>query len=1058
MMHKEFRWITLAALALGSGLLSAQSVDTGILGKTTDTTGAVVVGASVTITQPSTGFTRTLTSGQDGNFELRYLSPGEYTVEASAPGFRSERRTGVVLQIGQQARLDFTLQVGGTTEAVEVTAAGVLLQTENASLGEVVTSERIKSLPLNGRNFVQLGALTPGVTVSGSGAGSTAGRFSANGARDVNMQVSFDGVTAVNNRQNFVAMFPSIDAIQEFKVQTGNYSAEYGGNAGANVQLQLKSGTNQYHGTLLEFLRNDLLDARGYFRPEPLPKNILRRNQFGGVFSGPIKKDKTFFMLGYEGLRVVDEEPITTVVLTPEQRRGDFSAKSTPIIDPRTGNPFPGNIIPTDRLDPVSMNIINTYMPLPNQPGVTNYAGVSGSRVTQDQVLTRIDHSFSERDQIFGHYIYQRGDYPSFGVNPNFLRAHEFNNQSVAVQEVHTFSPTLLNEIRFGYQRGFKFRRSPLSKTGFKIEDLGINGFNIGGPNGRPLSQEESGFPIINIAGYMGMGDSTDGEAQDFSRTFQMVDNLSVIRGAHAMKMGVDIRRMLGDANTTNAPYGRLDFTNDIADDAAAAFMLGYPRTSLTPEGIPISAVRQWRYGFYFQDDWKVTQRLTLNLGARYDLFLLPKDVNGNSRTLRFDLDPSGPVLWPEPGQVVDLWKNEFWHIAPRFGFAYRVNDKTSLRGGYGIFTAAAHFDNINTLQTNPPFGASITATNPALNPVATIQNPVPSQLVSNPVFNVVSVEPDRQHKNGYLQNWNLQIGRELSQNDILEVGYVGTKGTFLDTSVTNWNSPLPGAGDVQARRPYPNFGRIRMWATDGNSIYHALQTRFEHRMSHGLSLSAAYTWSHMIDDQQGSLNGDRSMAQNPRLRGKAERANSAMDIRHRLVIGGVWEVPLRDSLKGVAKSVLGGWSLGGIATFQSGMPLNITQSEDSQNVDSTGESRPNLMSGQNAVLSSSIRTPDRWFNTNAFTPSVLEYGNSPRNPAGLVGPGLNTFDLSASKSFKMPYSESHELMFRAEFFNAFNTPQFSNPDTALGNETFGRVTSTSNPQRQIQLALKYSF
>src|SRR5581483_8626620 len=439
--------------------LIGQTLDTGILGTVTDQSGATISGAAVTITQPATGQSRSVATATDGKYEVRYLVPGEYTVEVKAPGFRTAVQTGVVLQIGQQARIDLALEVGDVVERVEVAGRGPILQTENAVLGEVVATERIVNLPLNGRNFLQLASLTPGVVVSEeSNAQRT--RIIANGARDIWMQVNINGITAVNNRHNFVNFYPSIDAIQEFKVQSGNYSAEYGGNAGANVNLQLRPGTNQFHGSVFEFLRNDHLDARGYFRPEPLPKDALKRNQFGAVLAGPVRKDHTFFMIGYEGMRFGIERAGTAQVLTPAQRRGDFSGFGT-ITDPLSGLPFPGSVIPANRLSPVSVNLINTYMPLPNVAGVINYAGVTKDITNVDQGLARIDHMFSTKDQISFHYIYAARDLPNTELNPNFFYNATFPNTSLGIQHIHTFGPTLLNEARFGWVKGNIRKLSP---------------------------------------------------------------------------------------------------------------------------------------------------------------------------------------------------------------------------------------------------------------------------------------------------------------------------------------------------------------------------------------------------------------------------------------------------------------------------------------------------------------------------------------------------------------------------------------------------------------------
>ncbi|HYM11194.1 MAG TPA: TonB-dependent receptor [Bryobacterales bacterium] len=1037
--------------------LAAQTLDTGILGTVTDPSGAVVASATVTITQAATGVEKTVTTDAGGRYEVRYLVPGEYVVEAKAQGFRTERKSGLEIQIGQLAPINFSLQVGNVVETVEVTSTAPLLHTENATLGEVVAPERMVNLPLNGRSFVQLSVLTPGVRTSEPSqfTASTGGsRIIANGARDAWMQVNIDGITMVDNRSNYVNLYPIIDALQEFKVQTSNYSAEYGGNAGANTNLQLRSGANQLHGSAWEFLRNDKLDARSYFRPAPFPKDRLKRNQFGTVVSGPIRKDKTFFMVAYEGVRAVQESAGTSIVLTPAQRLGDFSATASPVIDPFTGSAFPGNTIPKSRLNPVSANLINQYMPLPNtSSGAVNYSGVTQGHLATDQGAVRVDQYFSARDQVFVHYIRWRRDFPNIELNPNFYFNGTQPISNFSTQYVHTFSATLLNEVRFGFNLINVSVLSPRQGSNFTIASLGINGLNVGGPSGRPLRPDEQGFPVIGISGFMGMGDDQGASNLDNSQAYQWVDNLTWIRGGHSFKFGGDIRRLRSDATTNNWPFGNMAFTGDISGNAAADYMLGFPRTTLTPEGVPISKIRQWRMGLYAQDDWKVNSNLTLNLGLRYDFVGQPHDINGVTRTLRFDMGPQ-PVLFPPAGQVADVWKNEYLYFSPRFGFAYRLPHNMVVRGGYGIFYSAAQYDNTNILQLNPPTAGSLTVTNPAVNPVATIDNPVPAVLYpTNPIFNVVSIPQDRLRHNAYLQNWNIQVSRELTKNDVLEVGWVGSKGTHVDTSLNNFNNPDPGPGTIQARRPYPQYARIRMIAADVNTIYQSLQTRYEHRFSRGLSVTGAYTWSHLIDDAGETINAGGCVCQNPRARGKAERGSSVLDQRHRMVIGYVWEMPFTKNLKGAPGGILGGWSLGGILTFASGLPFNVTQSGDSENNDGLWE-RPNLVPGQS--VNAANQTPNQWFNTAAFQRALLQYGNSPRDP--LVGPGTNTWDLSASKSFKIPRLEGHQLMFRSELFNAFNAPQFSNPGSALGTGTFGRITGTANANRQIQFALKYMF
>jgi outer membrane receptor protein involved in Fe transport len=949
------------------------------------------------------------------------------------------------------ARLTFSLQVGTLGEVVDVEARGLLLETQSGVTGNVVTSETLVNMPLSGRNFTTLGNLTAGVVASAT-------QFRASGARGMYQQVSFDGVSALNNRGNNLFMYPSVDAVEEFKVQATNYTAEYGGHAGANVQLQLKSGTNNLHGSAFDYVRNDALDARNFFAPAPSPKPQLERQQFGGVVGGPVRRNGTFFMASYEGVRETRENVAQTNVLTEAMRRGDFSGVAGAVVrDPLTGQQFPGNIIPSGRLDPLAVSMVNEYQPLPNQTGANNFRGLTRTEDTQNQFITRIDHVLNEKQKIFGHYLYQGRDNPSYPINPGFPVARLFNNHSAAIQHVTTWSSSILNEVRFGYMRGDLNRLSPRRDTGFSVEeDLGIHGMLVGGPNGRPPNEMEIGFPTINIQGFNGFGDGTGGEGIDKSQTFQIVDNFTWIRGRHALKMGADIRRMMGDATSTNAPFGALDFTRDISGHAAAAFILGYPRTARTPEGIPIGGIRQWRHGLYLQDDWRVNPRLTVNLGLRYDHNLPPRDVNGVSRTLRFDLDPSGPVLWPNPGEVVDeLYFNKHRHWAPRLGFAYQLNERMVVRGGYGVFNMALHLDNINTLGTNPPT-ASVQVTNPTLNPVATIANPFPSALVpTNPIFNVTSAEVDRNHRDGYYQNWNVAVGYELSRAAVFEIRYVGAKGSNLDTSLTNFNSPDPdpnaGSIPLQSRRPYPAFGRIRMWMTDGESDYQSLQSEFKHRGPWGLTLTLAYTLSELNDNQQGGLNASRGRRQNPRSL-EGEYAPSADDQRHRFVVGYVWNIPFGSTLTGLTGVLLKGWQLSGIGIFNSGSPIFVNQDGDPLNVDSE-EIRPNLVAGQDPDLPESERTLTRWFNTAAFARATTTYGTSPRNP--VVGPGRKIVDLSVSKAFAI--QSGRQIEFRVEAFNAFNWVNWGNPNGTLGNSNFG-VISSANAAREMQLSLKYIF
>ena len=1032
-----------------TALTWSQSVDTALLGTVTDSAGGAVAAADVTVIQTATGVTHSAKTSSSGNYEVRYLLPGAYSIEVHAPGFNTDRRSAIDLQIGQQAKVDFSLQLGSVQQTVEVHSAQPLLQTENASLAGVVGQERIENLPLNGRKFNDLALLTPGVRVSNpdlhtsSTAGST---IAGNGGRIVWGQVNVDGTTMVNNRHAYVNIFPSVDAIQEFKVQTGNYSAEYGGNAGTNVNIQIKSGSNQFHGDQFEFFRNQDLDARNYFRPAPLPKNILKQNQFGATLGGPIVHDKTFFFGSYEGIRSIQESPGTAVVLTAAQRMGIFSSTVT---DPNTGLPFANNRIPTSRLNPVSQSLINQYTPLPNASGSTNYAGASLGDLTVHQEIARVDHYFSARDSLFVHYIRADRNFPDRDLNPFFNFTGKYPATNIFAQYIHTFTPALVNEFRAGVNRENVSQLSVRTNTSFTIESLGINGLKVGGPNGRPLRSSEEGFPLINISGYLGMGDDKAASNLDDSQTYQLVDNVSYVKGRHTLKAGADVRKLYDNATTNNTPFGSLSFTSDISGDAAAAYMLGFPRTTLTPEGVPITKARQWRIGAYAQDDWKLTPKLTINVGLRYDLFDPPKDVNAVTRTLDFSQNP--PAFVPAPGQILNnLWHVSYKDLSPRVGFAWNPVSTWVVRGGYGFFYYGGQFDHLNILQLNPPTAGSLTITNPSLNPIATIQNPVPAALYpANPFFNAVSLPADRNHPDLYVQDWNLTVSKQFG-NNVLDVGYVGNKGTHLDTSFQNYNQPPPGPGVIQPRRPYPTFARIRLEDYGANSNYNSVQIHFERRLSKGLSLTLAYAWSHEIDTTANEVNGGGCGCQDPRHRN--EPASGLIDQRHNLVIGYVWKLPIAQQAKGIVAAVAAGWSLEGLISIASGNPFDINESSDTQNNDGIWE-RPNL-TGQS--LSVANPNPARWFNTNAFAASILMYGNTPRN--AVIGPGTDTLNLSLAKEFRMFSSEIQRLQFRAESFNALNTPQFSNPDAKLGDGIFGQITSTKSDNRVLQFALKYLF
>ena len=1037
-----FIWFTL--LTVGA---SAQTLDTVIEGTVTDSSGAVVPGASVTVASAATGLSKRAVTTSTGEYSVAYLTPGNYDVTVSAPQFSSSVEKGIVLQINQQARVNFVLQVAGQQQVVEVKATQPLLQTQESSLGVVVGTESAQNLPLNGRKFDDLAILTPGVTVSepdNHSSTTNGGSINAYGAQVVWSQVNVDGVTMVNNRHAYINVYPSMDAIQEFKVLTGDAEAEYGGGAGTITNIQLKTGSNALHGDLFEFVRNTAMDARNYFLVAPVPEQVLKQNQFGATLGGPIIRDRTFYFISYEGLRSVEQSAGLTNVLTPAEENGDFSSllPGTQLVSPYTGLLYVNNQIP---VDPVAQNIAKNYMPLPNtsQNGL-NYAFVTGGDETVNQYIGRIDHKINDTNQLAFHFIYAFRNFPSADPNPYFTYRGTYPIYNTGLQYVHTFSPKLLNELRLGTDLEHVKQVSTLAGTSFTAASIGINGFTV---NGAPLPPPDEGFPIISSSDLIGMGSGTAASNLDDSRTYQVVDNVTWIRGRHSFIFGADIRFAQDDATTDNTPYGQINFSGSETGYDGADFILGIPSNIITPEGVPLTMARQWRDAIYVQDNWKATDNLTLNLGLRYDLWVPPHDNLNTSRTLDFSTSPPSIVDLPDP-----IWKITHKDFAPRIGVAYSLPHQFVVRSGYGITFFGGQFDNINILQLNPPADPSFSLSNgtvPSNPPTATIENPVsPALAAAN--ANVATLPANDKHPDLYLQTWNLTLSKQFWSN-VVDISYVGVKGTHQDTSDYNYNSgpPQPASGSVQADRPYPTFGQIRLIDFEGASIYNGLNIHFEHRVSHNLELTGSYAWSHLLDNQGGDINSASSDTQIP---GSKEWASGLTDQRNYLTVAFVAQAPTISGGIGLERAVLNGWGVNGIYQYVSGSPMWISQAQDGENNGNSNE-RPDLVPGQPLRLSQ--RTIAEWFNTAAFTEAVGHYGSTPRNP--ISGVKIDPLTLAVTKTFAMPFEGQH-LEFRVEAFNVLNHPQFNSPGSNYGSSNFGQITSTNGDNRDLQLVLKYDF
>lgn len=1123
----------------------AQTTSTAILGTVTDVSGAVVQGAKVTALQTNTGNKREDTTNASGDYNFPLIDVGQYEVTVEMPGFKTESRKNITLILDQKARLDFRLEVGAQTERVEISSDAPLLQTDEASLGQVVTAKQIEELPLNGRNIAGLAVLQPGVQfggrmgfdgLSGGGGGVPvpgAGiSLSANGQRDTNQHATLDGVIATEARVNTVPFTPSIEAIEEFKVQAGSYSAEYGMNSGAQLTMVLKSGSNQYHGSAFEFIRNDAFDATDYFQnyfnapgAKLNPKNRLRQNQFGGVLGGPISipklyngKDKTFFMVDYEQKRRRQPGGASAInVPSLAFRQGDLSAllnrtdangKPLPaiqVVDPITGAPFPGNIIPASRIQPAAIALLKFY-PEPQRinsdplNGV-NYIGAGNIKLTDEQVFTRIDHNFSDRNKLFGHYAYDDIDYATTPVNPNFQYLVAGRNQNVAFHFLHIFSPSLINEFLFGYNRSVDNTLNPRSNTNFDYDTLGLTGFRVVTDNNRKFTPREAGLLPVNIDNFAGLGDQDGGNGFDFNNLGQFSDNVTINRGAHNFKTGFDYVRVALNRGAANVPRGDLNFNDVIGNSGFASFLLGYPGSSDTPEGLPLTDSRQNRYGAYFLDDWKFSQKLTLNLGLRYEYNSTATDIKGLWRSLSFAQETNGiPTLIPNIRTPYHFYNPEKKLFMPRVGLAYRLNDKMVVRAGYGIYYNVEQLNNYTILNLNPPLSGSSNfstqATNGVLNknqtiltyasPFGAIDN---TRLTNANTLNPNNLEP-RTHQ------WSLDYQTQLPFNAVLSLGYVGSKGVHIDNTV-ELNNPDPGLSSgpsVQSRRPYQYvidgvggpvrpLSRIRWLDSGSNSWYHGLQVNANKRLSHGLLVNVAYTFSKAEGEGYGRNEGFGAIVntyQSPRNRA-AEKARYPFDVKHNAVISFLYEVP--GPMRNVfLREAAHGWQVNGIWTIRSGFPFTVQQSNTLNTANSSV--RPDRLA--NGSLANP--TVNEWFDPGAFRLVTCQfdylanrchYGNSGQGI--LDGPGFNSLDLSAFKNFAI--TERAKLQIRVEAFNIANHPNFNTPNAtltssraflpnqdpvtgALGPDPIqtgrvqgpGAITSLVSPMRIVQFGAKIIF
>jgi hypothetical protein len=1057
-------------------------VDTGgISGTVSDPSGAVIPGVKVTLTHTETNIRTALTTNASGFFAAPALKVGRYSVGAAVEGFRPATRPAIDLHVQERLEINFTLQVGSAASEVTVTAAAPLLESETSSLGQVVEQKTITDLPLNGRNFIQLATLTAGTLPSSR----TAERdnFIANGARAIQNSYLLDGVENKNRILGFdrgVAQIvqPVLDAIQEFKVQTSTFSAEFGQAAGGVVNVTLRSGTNDLHGSAFEFFRNSKLDALPYFQPSAGGRPAFLQNQFGATLGGPVKRSQTFFFASWQTSREVNAAPqIASVPLQP-LRDGNFGA--TRMYDPATlrANPagagfvrdlFPNNVIPSSRWDPVSVKFAALF-PQPNQPGaVRNFYSNPKERVYANAYNFRGDHRIGARDSIFGRYSASNNDNTLPAVMPppaNDVSIASPNAQSVAVSESHTFSGAKLNEVRFAFVRTQMLQSAP-----------GVRRFAEFGVKGAEEDPAITGLPTVPITNYTTLGTTGPGDLpiaatggsnmpiDKVGRVWQFIENFSWVKNRHTLKAGADIQQVSMYGYVTNSARPQFAFNGVYTQNPQARagtghsygdFLLGLTSNAVVATR-SISEIRQRIFQGYLQDDWKVSNNLTLNLGVRYELSRPFVEVNDNQSNFLLEPGPNfGKLILAKDRGASGLdraligtdWNN----FAPRLGFAWQ-SGKTVVRGGSGLFYGRD--ENIGVgrrLTNNPPYFIQSRFVSDQINPSIVFKDGLPANAldpakVSNPELNA----HPRNSPMAHVLQWNLNVQRELPRSLVAQIGYTGS-GTKKLLYVNNVNLPTPGPGNVDARRPIQGAGGVFYYAPLVNGTYHALLAKIERRFHSGLSLLGSYTYGHAIDG--GKSNNDQTDPDPPNPRNlRLNKGNSNYDVRHRFVYSGVYELPFGKGKALLANSkagsaLAGGWQLSGIFSSQTGQPFTVSMSTDNTNTGATG--RPDRL--REGSLPASRRDRAMWFDIAAFAPpSGFNFGNSGRNI--LRAPGQTNLDLSVARLFTP--GERIRIQFRGEIFNVTNTPQFGLPNATVGSAQIGIIGTVVNPERQIQLALK---
>ena len=1059
-------------LGLAPGLAYAQATGS-ISGTAKDESGAVLPGVTIEATNTATNSVRTAVTGADGFYTIPLVQPGAYNVRATLAGFSAFSRSGVKVSVSETSLVNVSMKVGGQSETIEVKGEAPLIETGNATLGIVIDERKVVDLPLNGRNFTQLGTLIPGVVAPPAGLGgqngdatpggfgNVTGGFNVNGQRNQSNNFLLDGATNNDTFNTGFVLRPPPDAIQEFKILTHSYSAEYGRNSGSVVNVVTKSGSNQWHGAAWEFNRDDKFQEKNYFvKLANQAKPKFKQNQFGGSLGGPVIKDKLFVFGYYEGYRNQKGTTSNLTVPSAAQRSGTFTST---IIDPLTGAAFPGNTIPASRISPISAKLLTDFVPLPNS-GANSYIVSPVVEDNRDQAGGRADYKISDKHSVLGRFLWSH----TKAVTPRTIQPADSlavaKLWDVMASDTYMFSPNAINQLRVSVN---KIDAQPAVTSGLTNDKYGINV-----PNSNPLAV---GLPSIAISGFSGLGDAQQPFVQRNNDVYQLTDDFSWLRGKHSLKFGLDLRSEHMFIAFINRPNGDFTFGGTMTGNGFADFLLGLPQQFRYTTQQAIQEGTGRTYAAYAQDEYRVSDRLTLNVGLRYEL--ATPFVEAENRIVVINPDrqstvqPQAPkgLLYPGDAGIPDGgYATDKNNVAPRLAFAYDPTGKgrTSIRGAWGIFydSLAGQGDLFQSGVLAPPFTPLVELNATRANPNITFANPRQAQTGGATLFpaNLTIIGWGPTFDTPSAQHFNLTVQQQIGDYLGLEVGYVGSRGKNLPMFFEI--NPI-----INGVRKYPAYSLLRPTLTEAKSWYDSVQASLRMRPWHGINFLASYTYGDARDHVSGLNIGGENRPVLPITLGDEgsldaalaqEKGPALFDVRHRFVFSFGVELPKLQDKSQALRAILGGWQLNGIFQAQTGFPLTVT---DSVLALSGLTNRPEMTCDPNSGAPHAVPTSSadlltaKWFNTSCFTrrPAANTAGLSSQSRNAVRGPGFSRTDLSIFKN--IGFSKNRQIQIRIEGFNIFDQERWGQPVANSAAANFGAITSADDG-RTLQFGVKFSF